>query len=297
LTGCNIHGTLVCTGSVNINGYWIHFASPNWRDTTGATTTWNGNLWPRLPAIVSKHVVIQRDATVSITGAVVCQNWFQGAGGDFEYANVADADISGTATSWPIGQPFSTVQLDGSPDLSGINSTGYYSIWLENGTSGSWHEIVGVNSTLKQLTIVGEVTHGTSTDFRIRRTRKRFAEVQGPIAGDKILIKRPLTWQTPTAVNWDTINAAWTTLNTDRAAAMLPPISFVDYLADPANWSTWASPHNIYGLPLEPTFHLRNTTGIKYLWTTPLFTPYNGTGGNAPYAGYRWKIISWRQVS
>ncbi len=296
LTGTNIYGTLVCTGSVNINGYWIHFAAPNWRDTEGDTITWNGDKWPRLPVIVSKHVVIQRDTTVSITGAVVCQNWFQGAGGDFEYAAVTDADISGTATSWPIEQPFSMVQLNGSPNLSGINSTGYYSIWLENGVTGGWHEIIGVDTTLKQLKVVGEVTHSASTNFRIRRTRKRFAEVQGPIAGDKILIKRPLAWQTPTATNWDTINTNWTTLNATRAASSLPPIPFVDYLADPANWTTWSDPIKTYGLPMGPTFHLRNTSGIKYLWTTPMFTPYNGTGPNAPYAGYRWKIISWRQV-
>jgi hypothetical protein len=54
--------------------------------------------------------------------------------------------------------------------------------------------------------------------------------------------------------------------------------------------------HAIYGLTLEPTTHVRNTTGITYNWSPPLFEPYQATGTNAAYAGYRWKILSWREL-
>ena len=68
-------------------------------------------------------------------------------------------------------------------------------------------------------------------------------------------------------------------------------------ISDAANWSGFASPMGTIGLKIEPNFHLRNTSGIQYLWNGPLFTPYNGTGGDAPYAGFRWKVLSWRELS
>jgi hypothetical protein len=47
-----------------------------------------------------------------------------------------------------------------------------------------------------------------------------------------------------------------------------------------------------YGLNLEPTFNLRNPSTTTFLWQTPVFQSYQGTGTNAPYAGYRWKVLS-----
>ncbi len=295
--GTNIRGTLVCTGLVVVGGRWVHLASPNWRDDTGAATTWNGDNWPRLPAIVAANVTLARDATATITGAIVCDSVVSVLSNHHEMVNTTDIDISGTATSWPVAQPKSIVQLTGSPDLSSVNTTGNYSIWLENGSSGSWHEILGVDNALKQLTVIGEVTRSSPVNCRIRRTRKAFADVQGPISSGQLQINLPLSWRNFTATNWTDFHAAWTAVNVDLAAQGLPAITFIDYLADPARWVGWASPMNTYGLKLEPAFHLRNTSGIKYLWNGPLFTPYNGTGGNAPYAGFRWKVLSWRELS
>jgi len=296
LNGTNIHGTLVCPQTVSIFGDWIHVASVNWLDTAGAAITWEGDKWPRPPAIIAKNMTIDGATKATITGAVAVQQTFQAGGGNFEYTAVNDVLITGTATAQPIEQPRSLVQLQGAPNLSSIDASGNYSVWLENGATGGWHEIIGVDNTLKKLTIIGEVRHESPVNFRIRRTRLRFTDVQGPILAEKVLLKRSAAWNTPTAANWDTHYAAWTAINVDRAANSLPPMTFTDYLADPANWSGWSNPHATYGLPLEPTVHLSNPSGVKYLWSAPLFAPYNGTGPDAQYAGYRWKVISWREV-
>lgn len=296
--GCNIHGTLIATGDVVFAGRWVHVASPNWLDTSGSPVSWNSDLWPRLPAVVATNVNFRRDTVSTVTGAILCDTTVNVFGTPFEYALVAEADISGTATSWPIKQPQSIVQLQNSPSLVGINTSGNYSIWLENGSTGSWHSILGVDNVAKRLTVVGEVRHTAPTNYRIRRTRNALIDVQGPITTSRVQFNIPLPWRNTSisAGSWDDVYDEWIGTNEDRAASMLPPITFLDYLADAASWMGWPSPMSVDGLKIDPGFHVRNTSGIKYLWSGPLFTPYNGTGGDAPYAGYRWKVTSWREV-
>jgi len=291
-----IQGTLVSNGRVTFSGNEIRISGYNWLDQQGQELVPHADLWPRLPAIVADRISIGRSVRVMIDGAVVVQQKLSGAGGDFEWMSGTDVSITGTATSRPLNQPYSSVQLQGTPDLTAVSDTGIHSIWLQDGPTGNWYPIVGIDRSQSLLTVVGEVRHAASTTYRIGRTRLRYVDLRGPLFGEMFNINRPPAWAIPSGAKWDQLHTNWQTQNALRAQGGLTPISFVDWLADPANFVGWIHPLSTYGLGIEPTFHLRNTTGITYRWSPPLFTPYPGTGSNTTFAGYRWQLVSWREI-
>ena len=292
-----IQGTLVAAGTVSIRGERVHVAGFNWLSDGGRPIVSGVDRWPRLPAIVAKEVSIDRSIQASVHGAIVVESSLKGAGGDFEYVDAQDVNITGTATAQPIRQPWSTVQLAEEPDLSQLNDRGEYAVWLADGTTGGWYAIVGVDEKRHQLTVLGEVRHDASTAFQIQRNRRRYIDIRGPVTGERHDINRPLAWATPTVSQWNDLHNAWKQENKDRTDAGQEPIEFVDWLARPANFSGWSYPIGQYGLNLaHVTFHLRNTEGITYRWSPPLFQAYEGTNEDAEFAGYRWEIVSWREM-
>lgn len=289
-----IQGTLVASGTVTITGENARLCAYNWKGDAGRSLVSNAELWPRLPAIVANKVSVDRNIRTAIEGAIVVATSLDGAGGDFAYFSIANVNISGTALSTPVQQPWSTVHLQESVSLASVDGSGNYEIWLQDGTSGGWFTIVDVDSANRKLKVLGEVSHDSPVAYRIRRGRYRFFDVRGPICGATFNINRPPSWDTPTAGDWDNLWGDWQSANSDNSS-----IQFVDWLAKPINFDDddgWVYPHTTYGLPLEPTFHARNTTGIHYLWSPPLFRSYAGTGDEEQYAGYRWRVVSWRHV-
>ncbi len=280
-----IQGTIVCTGRVTIDGDSVRIASVNWRDSGGTAYVDNIDLWPRLPSIVATRVKIERETQTSIDGAVFARVEFIGGGGDFEYSSASDADITGTATSQLAGQPLSVVSLQGTPDLSGLNDAEDYAIWLEEGTSGSWHPIVGVDVAGYSLTVVGEVVRNSPTNYRIRRNRREYVDIRGPLMTKSADLRHAEEWLIGSA-NWDERHTSW-----DNDG------EFVDWLADETNFSGWAYPYNVYGLSLEPTFQIKYDGSSSFHWKPQLFDAYDGTGPDAEFAGYRWEVISWREAS
>jgi len=256
----------------------------------------HAELWPRLPAVVADGLWSARNVRTRIEGAIAVKRHLDGAGGDFELMNGTDVAITGTATSQPLDQPYSSVQLSGTPDLTAVSATGVHSIWLQDGPTGNWYPIVGVNRTTDVLTVVGEVRHNATTAFRIGRTRLRYVDLHGPVFGEKFNINRPPAWSIPSTDQWDQLHIDWEASNAQRVQSGLTPIAFVRWLADPANFVGGSSLLSMYGLGLEPTFHLRNTSGISYRWSPPLFTAYPGTATDTTFAGYRWKVLSWREI-
>lgn len=290
-----IQGTLICEDRVTIDGDSVRIASVNWRDAGGTAYVDNVDLWPRLPAIVSTRVLIERETQASIDGAVLAQVEFIGGGGDFRYASATEADITGTATSRVSGQPFSVVDLQNNPDLSGLNGDEDYAIWLEDGTSGMWYPIVGVDEANDSLTVVGEAVHDSPTNYRITLNRREYVNIRGPLITRNADLRRPSEWSMYWAL-WLERHYTWESENDDRADWGLDPIEFVDWLADSSNFSSWGYPYNEYGLSLEPTFQLKHDGATKYQWEPQLFEAYQGTGPDAEFAGYRWEVISWREL-
>ncbi|HVV99189.1 MAG TPA: hypothetical protein VHB77_02545, partial [Planctomycetaceae bacterium] len=87
--------------------------------------------------------------------------------------------------------------------------------------------------------------------------------------------------------NWQTVYNRW--------QSNFPVPNFSAWLENGANFFLiWSPPYTqwIYGLNLEPTFNLRNPSTTTFLWQPPLFQSYQATGTNAPYAGYRWRVLS-----
>lgn len=288
-----IQGTLVATGTIIITGEGVRLCAFNWMGASGQPLAINSALWPRLPAVVADEVAIDRDIRTAIEGAVVVRNSLNGAGGDFEYLSSLNLNITGTAVSTPTQQPWSTVQLQEPVNLSLISANGQYEIWLEDGATGNWHTIVGVDPVNRELTVIGEVRHASPVAYRIRPGRTHFIDIRGPVCGSTFNINRPDSWAYPSSSGWSSLRNRW-----DFDRTWNPSLKFVDWLADPTNFLTigYLYPHIVYGLPLEPTFHLRNTTGIHYRWSPPLFRPFSGTGDAAAYSGYRWRIVSWRYL-
>ncbi|GAB4140143.1 MAG: hypothetical protein Tsb009_09350 [Planctomycetaceae bacterium] len=290
-----IQGTLVSTGQISISGENVRLCAFNWRGETGSHLVADGSLWPRLPAVVAKNISVDRSIRTSIEGAVIVSETLNGAGGNYElFITLTDANLTGKATSQPLGQPWSLVRLETEVDLSGITENGKYEIWLADGNSGSWHTIVKVDRLHRELTVLGEVEHETATNFRIRRGRVRFIDIRGPVCGKTFNINRPLAWDTPTKNQWSDLRNNW---KADQKVN--PGILFMDWLAKPSNWSPliWSYPHIIYGLPLEPTFHAKHTSGIHYRWSPPLFRAFPGKNGDETTdGGYRWQVVSWRVV-
>lgn len=290
-----ITGTLIATSKVTIDGDNVNISSFNWRDSTGAYIADSASLWPRLPAIVALQMETMREIQTSIDGAVIAHTSFLGGGSDYEQVSATSVDITGTATSSIAQQPYSTVQIQGSVNLSGVTADGKYSVWLDKGPTGSWHTIVGVNSAAAKLTVVGEVVNTSPTTFRIRRTRKNFADIRGPMMAKTIDLNRPDAWVL-TSTGWNDVYTRFNNMNNWLQMLGQPKIEFVDWVASPSVYSGYGWPYTTYALSLEATFQVSYQGGAKFQFAPPLFSAYAGTGSNAPYAGYRWEVISWREV-
>jgi hypothetical protein len=301
-----IQGTLVCEGTVNITGHRVRMTSYNWRDSHGEAILPDAALMPRLPAIVAEHVTFSRETTTLVEGAVVVTKSITGAGGTHELASgpyglVGQNDLLGKATARPLGQPFSIVTLSEGPALTAISGGESYAVWLDKNGSGSWYPVLSVRADARTLTVVGEVQAETPTMCRIRRCRKRSVDIRGPVVADWCDINRPDDWGSLSHSQWEFLHAAWLAtgeLAKDRKSRLAPTIAFLDFLANPKNFAAglFSQNHSRYGLTLEPTFHVRPQPGIRYRWSPPLFEPYTGTADNGKHAGYRWKVLSWREI-
>jgi hypothetical protein len=291
-----VQGTLVVTGNLQIDGDLVQIAGYNWRNDDGNPIAPRAEHWPRLPAVVAYSIGIDRECRLNVQGAIITQSTFAGAGGDYELMNVNNVSFSGTATCRRLGQPLSLVQLSGTPNLTSLNNRGDYSIWLDRGSSGDWYTIVGVDAANRRLTIIGEIEQPSATGYRIARSRRSSVDLFGLLAATTVDINRPDAWASLTHFHWSERRDRWDDLNDWRRDRGLSPIEFVDWLATSGNWSGWWYPLSSYGLPLEPTFHLRPMTGTTYRWSPPIFEAYDGSGSQQSFAGYRWKVLSWREV-
>jgi hypothetical protein len=187
------------------------------------------------------------------------------------------------------------VHLEGNPNLSSLDDDEQYAIWLDDDTTGTWHAIVGVDTANKRLTVVGEVVHSSPTSFQIRRNRQDYVAIRGPLMTKSAEIRRPDTWNL-TSTQWNERYNSWQSENNLRALLGWPPLEFVSWLGDEDNFWSWSAPYNQYGMTLLPTFHVKHSGGTKYQWKPTLFEPYDGTGPDAEFAGYRWEVISWKEL-
>ena len=293
--GVIVQGTLVVTGTVTFQGAPASIASYNWRGSSGTALITDADQWPRLPAIVAGNMSFTREARVVVEGAMLLNGNLTGGGGEFEWRSGTQVDLTGTATATRGQQPYSTVQLVNSPSLTTLTGDLHYAIWLSDGTSGRWHQIQSVDVSARKLTVVGEVQFTTAVPYRIRLNRDQFVELNGPLIASTMNIDRCTPWDLFSFL-WDLRKNDWTATNNLLVQAGQPLIPFTSWLANPANFSGWWPPLTTTGLPLEPTFHLRPTTGVKHLSTGPLFRPFVGsTTSESAYSGYRWKIIDWRE--
>ena len=294
-SGVVVQGTLIVTGSISVQGAPVSITSYNWRGSGGTPLITGADQWPRLPAIVAGSMNFTRAARVVVEGAMLLNGDLTGGGGEFGWLSGTQIDLTGTATATRGQQPYSTVQLVNSPNLATLTGDLSYAIWLSNGTSGRWHQIQSVDVAARKLTVVGEVQITTAVPYRIRLNRHQFVELNGPLVADTMNIDRCIPWDL-TKTLWTLRESDWTATNTLLALLGQPRISFPDWLANPANFLGLLPPLPTTGLPLEPTFYLRPTSGVKYLSTGPLFRPFVGTTTtDSAYSGYRWKIIDWRE--
>lgn len=292
-----IQGTLVSTGTINIIGDRVQVTSFNWKGTGGTALVSNADLWPRLPALVAEDVFIERNTSVIIEGAIAAADSFSGTGGQLEYnTGLNEVSLAGTATASPLQQPWSEVRLDNSVNLSGVSGNGNYAVWLARGTSGNWYPITSVNANERKLTVLGEVRADAAVNYSIRRAKKQYVEVRGPISGSDHDIYHCTDWDL-SSITWNILYSRWQDAVDDTPNNQTPPL-FTEWLATPANFSAWPSPYREVGLSLEPTFTARSTTNIKYRWSPPLFEAYQSNDPSAtPYTGYRWKVLSWRELN
>jgi hypothetical protein len=287
-----IQGTLVATDRVSLVGDRIHVTSFNWRGGSGSGSgiVSEAERWPRLPAIVAKEVQLERNVQAAIEGAVVADRSVYGAGGSFKYMGTLEDEvhITGTATARPIGQPWSVVQLQEDRDLSRVTAE-RHAVWLAGGKSGAWHTITNVDAAAKQLTVRGEVRHESATAYVIRRNRRQFLDIRGPVAAETYRIDATPPWRLVTTAQWAEIRNRW---KQDGGEC-------VDWLANPAKFAAmgWGEPYSEYGLGLEPTFHVRHSPAdVNFRWSPPLFQAFSGTATDTAEAGYRWEVVSWREL-
>ena len=295
-----VQGTLVCTGQVTINGNNVNLASVNWRDSTGSTVVSNSNLFPRMPAIVAQNLVLSSTPRASIDGAVLLTSTLTGADGNYDFVSWSDINLSGTqATSTPIRQPYSRVQLPATTTMTNVLGDGSHAIWLAEGNSGNWFTIVDVDATNRQLTILGEAIRSSPTTFRIRRQRVNSFDVRGPLMATRATFSLASSWKLNTGL-WNNQYAMWqliAQIQANNGQAITP---FVTWVADPSSYNGWGSPWETAGLPLEPVIHVRPQLGVKFRDSPPLFRSYVPpsnliTSTNDP-SGYRWRVLFWRDM-
>ncbi|NOX56092.1 MAG: hypothetical protein GXP27_16950, partial [Planctomycetes bacterium] len=217
-----VQGTLVVRGRVEFVGRSVYVGSFNWRGADGRPMAYRSDQWPRLPAIVADCVRFTRQTRSMVEGAILVRQSVQGAGGNWELPldpSVA-YEAQGQATSRPLGQPLSRVQIDprsnvdwrllashvrgNRPDRTSVSTNQRsafptsqnvdYAIWLTDGPTGNWYPIVEVVPDQHALLVVGEVEHRSWTSFRIRPHRRHYVDVRGMIAGRKHTFDNPRVW-------------------------------------------------------------------------------------------------------
>ncbi len=294
----NVQGTLVVTGTLTFWGQGSTVTSYNWLATNGTPVVSGADTWPRLPAVVAKNMSFSNSSAIVVEGAVMVDSQISGAGGDFSYTTSNWVNLTGMATATRSQQPYSTVQLQGNPDLSSISGNQTYAIWLANGTTGRWYPIQSVDTSTKSLTVIGEAATSSSVTYRIRPNRSQFATLSGPVVTGRALLDNESMWGISSLV-WSNTYSDWNSANTRLQSQGQARITFPDWVSNPNNLAAqgWFIPWKtaIYGLQLEPTFSIQPTPGINYLATAPLFTPYSSSGTDSSASGYRWKVVDWRE--
>lgn len=294
----SVQGTLVVSGTITFQGHESVVTAYNWIDVDGNPANAGAEKWPRLPAVVAKEMQVSDSARQVIEGAVVIDNKLTGEGADFSYLASNWVNITGTATATRGQQPYSTVQLQGTPDLTALTGNQEYAIWLSAGTTGRWYPIQSMNVSSQTLTVVGEVATSQPVSFRIRSNLDRFASLHGPVVAGTATIESQPMWDVTSSI-WSNTHADWNQTNVYLQSIGQPRITFPDWLTNPANLINqgWYIPWRtaIYGLQLEPTFSIQPMPNVGYLAKPPLFKPYTTSGSDSAAAGYRWKIVDWRE--
>jgi Tfp pilus assembly protein PilX len=293
-----IQGTVIVSGTVTFWGQGSTICAYNWISSSGTAVIADADTWPRLPAVICKTLSFSDSARQVIEGAVLVDGQMSGAGGDFSYSTSNWVNLTGTATASRGQQPYSTVTLQGSPDLSSIGGGQDYAIWMANGTTGRWYQIDSVDAANRSLTVIGEATISSPVAYRIRPNRSNFISMHGPVVAGNINMGSESMWGVASTI-WTNTYSDWNYTNSLLVAQGKAKITFPDWVSNPANLTNqgWFVPWRtaIYGLQLEPTFSIQPTPNVNYLAVTPLFMPYSSGGTDASASGYRWMIVDWRE--
>ncbi|MFM9963512.1 MAG: hypothetical protein ACKV2Q_20070 [Planctomycetaceae bacterium] len=297
-----VQGTIVCSSKITIKGENVLVECVNWRNSSGGELVSNGTLFPRPPAIVAQSIEMKSGVRASLAGAVLLTSTLTDGGDDYDYEFVTGTDInlSGTqATSTPLRQPFSQVQLPSGTNLSSVDGSGTHAIWLAEGNSGNWFPIIDVDTTNRRLIILGESTRSSPTTFRIRRQRAVCFDVRGPLMASRATLSASSSWKLSSS-SWNNQHTLWQLTNQIEATNGLALTPFVTWVASPLNYVGWNNPWESVGLPLEPVVHIRPQTGLKFRDSLPLFRSYVPpsnliTASNDP-SGYRWRVLFWRDL-
>lgn len=295
-----VQGTLVCSGRITFTGNNAIVTSVNWRDSAGGTLVSTANLFPRPPAIVANSIQLNSGTRASVEGAVLLTSTLSGADGNYDIVSGNNVNITGSeATSVPIRQPYSQVQLPTGTDLSNVSGSGDHAIWLTEGSSGNWFPIIDVDESHHQLTILGEANRPSPTSYRIHRQRSRQFDMRGPLMTTRLTFSVSNSWRLSTGL-WNNQYSLWQLDAQVQINNGQPVTPFVTWVADPSNYAGWGDPWDSVGLPLEPVIHLRPQPGVKFRDSLPLFRGYVPpsnliTATNDP-SGYRWRVLFWRDV-
>lgn len=286
-----IQGTLLVAGSLTVSGREVAISSLNW---SGSQLLDESYLWSRLPAVLAGgDVEFEDSARIMIDGGMFAFGDLIREAANYEFRDYSTLNLSGTATAVPVQQPWSEVQLNGISDLSEVSSTGYSSIWLEQGNGGRWYPIVGIDVSRGKLTVVGEVNLSSPVNCRIRPNRNRYVDIQGPVAAAHFILEGAPSWQV-SSLWWSTLRSNWQTANN------VTPINFTTWLETPLNVHLlgvfYPYSYSQYGMTLEPTFQIRKGSGTFYRWSPTLFEQYSDSGAGAAHSGYRWQLVSWREI-
>ncbi len=288
-----IQGTLVSTDTISVYGSNVQITSFNWLNSQGQPLVPNATLFPRLPALIAENVTFDDGAAAIVEGAIVAQGAVSGGGGRYQYVVDSNVSLAGAATSSPLEQPYSTVQLQGAVNLSAISGGGVFAIWLQRGTgSGDWFPIMSVNPESQQLTVLGETTNTAAVNFIIKGCRRQYTDIRGPVLGSTIQLSGNNDWNL-WGLWWTELYQTWQWAAQGQSSG---PLLFTQWLGNPNNFYGWDYPYSQYGFSLEPTFSTRSNPNIHYSWSPPLFQPYAPVGGAQTSAGYRWNVLSWQEI-
>lgn len=296
-----IQGTLVCTQKILFTGNNNVLSSLKWRDDSGAALFTEANLYPRSPAIICQNLDFNRDVRVNVEGAVVVTGTVTGGDGSYEQVYANGVNLTGNqATTIPMRQPYSQVQLPASSDLSAVLGNGQHAIWLADGITGNWYAIVGVDNSNKRLTVLGEAVRTGPVSYRISRQRLRHFDLRGPLMTGRLTLTGASPWILGSSF-WSYRYSIWQYLTDTQRTNNLPITPFTTWVGSASSYPGWGNPYEPYGLPLEPTFHLRPLQGVTYRESLPLFKSYlapvssgTSTASTTDPSGYRWRVLFWR---